>query len=140
MNEYFNKTDDLIYIDAGIEGVFIPEDKTEEEWTPEEALDNLESGYSGQVVVGLKKAGEVILPALNSVYAIDAKDAIPPSHNCGLEPYQPQRMIANEMAAFQISTVLNELFSSNSIVVHYNNFNARFGSCRPIYADEVFPN
>jgi len=60
MNEYFNKTVDLIHIDAGIEGVFIPVDKTEEERTPEEVLDNLESGYSGQVVVDLKKAGEVI--------------------------------------------------------------------------------
>lgn len=139
MNEYFNMTDDLIYIDAGIEGVFIPPgNKPTQEWTPDEMLDHMESGYSGQVVVGVKKNGQVVLPALHSVYPIDEKDAIPPSHNCGIEPYQPQRMIANEMAAFQISTIVNELFSSNSICIHYANFNARAGSCRPIYAEDSY--
>lgn len=139
MNEYFNMTDDLIYIDAGIEGVFVPSgNKPTQEWTPDEMLDHMESGYSGQVVVGVKKNGQVVLPALHSVYPIDEKDAIPPSHNCGIEPYQPQRMIANEMAAFQISTIVNELFSSNSIYIHYANFNARAGSCRPIYAEDSY--
>lgn len=139
MNEYFNMTDDLIYIDAGIEGVFVPSgDKPRQEWTPDEMLDHMESGYSGQVVVGVKKNGQIVLPALHSVYPIDEKDAIPPSHNCGIEPYQPQRMIANEMAAFQISTIVNELFSSNSIYIHYANFNARTGSCRPIYAEDSY--
>lgn len=139
MNEYFNMTDDLIYIDAGIEGVFVPPgNKPTQEWTPDEMLDHMESGYSGQVVVGVKKNGQIVLPALHSVYPIDEKDAIPPSHNCGIEPYQPQRMIANEMAAFQISTIVNELFSSNSIYIHYANFNARAGSCRPIYAEDSY--
>jgi hypothetical protein len=75
--------------------------------------------------------------ALDAVYPIDAKDAIPPSHSCGVEPYQPQRMISNEMAAMLISTIVNELFSSNSILVHYVNFNAMTGNCRPVYADDV---
>jgi hypothetical protein len=139
MNDYFEKTDDLIYIDAGIEGVFIPPgNKPTNEWSPEEVTDHLESGYSGQVVLGLKKDGQVILPALDSVYPINAKDAIPPSHNCGVEPYQPQRMIANEMAAFQISTIVNELFGSNGVIFHYANFNSRSGNCRPVYAEESY--
>lgn len=140
MCDYFDKTDDLIYIDAGIEGVFLPADeKPEEEWTTEERQEHQESGYSGQIVVGLKKRGHgVILLPLDKVYPIDAtKDAIPPSHNCGLEPYQPQRMISNEMAALQISTIINELFSSNSILVAYANFNARTSNCRPTYVEEV---
>lgn len=139
MNEYFMKTEDLIYIDAGIEGVFVPPgNRSPEEWTKEEQLDNQESGYSGQVVVGLKKNGEVILPALDSIYPLNIKDMIPPSHNCGVEPYQPQRMISNEMAAFHISAVINELFSSNSILIHYANFNARVGSCRPVYVEDSY--
>jgi hypothetical protein len=137
MHDYFNKTDDLIYIDAGIEGVYLPPDKSPEEWTDEEAAEHRESGYSGQVVVGLKKCGRVILPPLDAVYPINAKDAIPPSHSCGVEPYQPQRMISNEMAAMLISTVVNELFSSNAILVHYVNFNAKTGNCRPVYAEDV---
>ncbi|MFC5402379.1 ThiF family adenylyltransferase [Cohnella soli] len=139
MNDYFNKTDDLIYIDAGIEGVFLPENgtKPEESWTSEERQEHLESGYSGQVVVGVKKNGNLVLKPLDGVYSIDAKDAIPPSHSCGLEPYQPQRMIANEMAAFQITTVVNELFATNSVYVHVLNFNARAGSCRPIFAEDA---
>ncbi|MFD2614616.1 ThiF family adenylyltransferase [Paenibacillus gansuensis] len=140
MNDYFEKTDDLIYIDAGIEGVYLPESgqKPEEQWTEEETLEHLDSGYSGQVVVGVKKKGMVVLPPLNGVYPIDAKkDAIPPSHSCGVEPYQPQRMIANEMAAFQITTVMNELFAANSILVHVLNFNSKTGNSRPTYVEEV---
>lgn len=142
MNDYFNKTDDLIYIDAGIEGVFLPENgsKPAENWTNEERQESLESGYSGQVVVGVKKKGNIILQPLDGVYPIDAKDAIPPSHSCGLEPYQPQRMIANEMAAFQITTVINELLASDSVFVHVLNFNARAGSCRPIFAEDALMN
>lgn len=138
MNEYFNQTDDIIYIDAGIEGVFLPEDgRPQDQWTNDEIERHLESGYSGQVVVGLKKEGRVILPPLNEVYPVNARDTIPPSHNCGTEPYQPQRMIANEHAAMHIATVMNELFASNTIHVHVSNFSARTGGCRPIFVDEV---
>ncbi|MEB9892801.1 thiamine biosynthesis protein ThiF [Bacillus cereus] len=137
MNEYFNQQEDLIYIDAGIEGVFVPLGKDANDWTEEELKDNLESGYSGQVVVGVKKGGDVILPPLHAVYPLDVQDAIPPSHSCGIEPYQPQRMISNEMAAFYIATIVNELFASNSIVINAANFNARLGNCRPILAEEV---
>lgn len=139
MNDYFEKTDDLIYIDAGIEGVYLPEGgkKPQERWTGEETMEHLDSGYSGQVVVGVKKKGVVVLPPLNGVYPIDAKDAIPPSHSCGVEPYQPQRMISNEMAAFQITTIMNELFATNSVIVHVLNFNSRTSNCRPTYVEEV---
>lgn len=139
MNEYFNNCDDLIYIDAGIEGVFMPGNgnKAEENWSEEEFSDHLESGYSGQIVVGLKKKGEVILQPIHGVYPIDANDIIPPSHNCGLEPSQPQRMIANEMAALQISTIMNELFASNTIHVHIVNFNAQLGNSRAEDAKDV---
>ncbi|MDK8193050.1 ThiF family adenylyltransferase [Paenibacillus sp. UMB7766-LJ446] len=130
MHDYFKNTDDLIYIDAGIEGVYVPEG---ESWSQKDREESSESGYSGQVVVGMKKNGKEILAPLDSIYPIDDNDLIPPSHNCGLEPYQPQRMIANEFAAFHISTILNELFSNHSIQVHYANFNARTGACRPVY-------
>lgn len=142
MNDYFNKTDDLIYIDAGIEGVYLPEggEKPIEKWTEEEISENVASGYSGQVVVGVKKQREIILQPLDGVYPIDAKDAIPPSHNCGVALYQPQRMISNEMAALQITTIVNELFATNSILIHVLNFNARTSNCRPVYAEDVIFN
>ncbi|CAM4042447.1 ThiF family adenylyltransferase [Paenibacillus alkaliterrae] len=140
MNDFFQKSDDLIYIDAGIEGVFLPRGNREpDEWTDEERQEHIESGYSGQVVVGVKKKGSVILPPLDEVYPINAKDAIPPSHSCGIEPYQPQRMISNENAALQISTVMNELFASDNILVHVVNFNSRTGNCRPTYVEDVIP-
>lgn len=138
MNDFFQKTDDLIYIDAGIEGVFVPPgDRSSEEWTTEEKQEHIESGYSGQVVVGVKKKGTVILPPLDEVYPVNAKDAIPPSHSCGVEPYQPQRMISNENAALQISTIVNELFASDSILVHVVNFNGRTANSRPTYAEDI---
>ncbi len=140
MNDYFSQTDDLIYIDAGIEGVYIPGSgiNKQAQWTEEEISEHEESGYSGQIVVGLKKGGKVILAPIDDIYPIDSKDAIPPSHNCGLEPYQPQRMISNEMAALQITTVINELFATNSILTHIVNFNARTGIARPTYSEVVY--
>lgn len=132
MNDYFESSEDLIYIDAGIEGIYLPEDgaKSEDKWTEEERMDHLESGYSGQIVVGLRKNRNVILQPIHGVYPIDSNDLIPPSHNCGLEPSQPQQMLANEVAAVQISAVINGLFTSNSIHFHILNFNAQKGNIR----------
>lgn len=139
MNDYFEQSDDLIYIDAGIEGVYLPGDgkKPMKRWTEEEKIDHIESGYSGQVVVGVKKDGNVILQPINGVYSLDSNDLIPPSHNCGIEPSQPQRMIANEAAAFHISAVTNELFASNSIHFHVVNFNAQKGNSRAEEAETM---
>ncbi|MEV2911387.1 ThiF family adenylyltransferase [Paenibacillus larvae] len=135
MNDYFQTEDDLIYIDAGIEGVYLPSGEPTE-WSLEEKEEHLESGYSGQVVVGVKKSNKIILSPLQAVYPIDNQDSIPPSHNCGVEPYHPQRMITNEMAAFQITAVLNEMFAQNSILVHYCNFSSRTGNSRPVFIEE----
>ncbi|ALS09880.1 hypothetical protein ABE82_26030 (plasmid) [Paenibacillus peoriae] len=133
MNQFFNEEENLVYIDAGIEGVWLPdEEKDISVWTEEELEMSRESGYSGQVVVGLKKNNKVILEPVNGVYPLDVHDAIPPWHNCSLDPYQPQRMIANEFAAMHIAIILNGLFQNFSLDVHYINYNGRTGVSRPI--------
>lgn len=134
MNDYFKKCPELIYIDAGIEGVWDP-DKPANLWTIEDRELHLSSGYSGQVVVGFKHNNQVLLDPVLELYPVWEKDSIPPSHNCGIEPNQPQRMISNEMAALQISVILNELFASNSILIHQTNFNAQLGVSRPVYVE-----
>ncbi|MFB5268127.1 ThiF family adenylyltransferase [Paenibacillus enshidis] len=134
MNEYFKKSSGLIYIDAGIEGVWGPESPAYR-WSSEEKELHQSSGYSGQVVVGLKYEDKVLLDPVLELYPVWEKDSIPPSHNCGIEPNQPQRMISNEMAALQISVILNELFASNSILIHQINFNAQLGNSRPVYVE-----
>lgn len=63
MNDYFDRTDDIIYIDAGIEGVFMPSEQPQDQWSTEELKDHIDSGYSGQIVVGLKKRREGDLTA-----------------------------------------------------------------------------
>ena len=52
-----------------------------------------------------------------SVYPIDAKYALSPSHNCGLKPYQPQQMNANDMAAFRSQLFLTSCM--NLIVLSF---------------------
>lgn len=134
MNRFFEEEEDLLYLDAGIEGVWMPdEDKPMNEWTEEERSLHMESGYSGQVVVGLKKNNETILSPVHGIYPLDETDTIPPWHNCGLDPYQPQRMVANEFAAMHTAIILNGLFENYTLNVHYINYNGRTGNSRPTY-------
>ncbi|MBM7607267.1 tRNA A37 threonylcarbamoyladenosine dehydratase [Lysinibacillus composti] len=67
-NDYFNHVDDLLYIDAGIEGVMVKEEIDEN--IPSHQRDKMiiGSGFSGQVVVGFKAKGEVILQPLCELY------------------------------------------------------------------------
>lgn len=127
---YFCSCNDLIYIDAGNDGVLpISEDVSEE--------DALESGYSGQVVVGVKAKGRVILPPVGWVYPNILEQSevdFFPSQACGQTVVNhPQRMQTNLMAANVVLGYLNTLLSEGKLISHYTNFNARNQVMRPEY-------
>lgn len=129
-HECFNQSNDLIYIDAGNENVLPESDEVSEE-------ESLESGYSGQVVVGVKANGKVILPPVGWVYPNileQSENDFFPSQACGQTVVShPQRMQTNLMAANVVLGYLNTLLSEGRLISHYTNFNARNQVMRPEY-------
>lgn len=138
INQYFNQVENIIYIDAGVEGGTIPQGKTLADmstWTVEEKERYIESGYVGQVCVGVRANGKTILPPVCEVFPnllIEAADELKPSESCSsLLQSEPQRLITNRYAALVIAGYINELFSTDTIRNHYTVFNSRDNSSSP---------
>ena len=122
MHETFQKLESCIYIDSGIDSV--NEDK------------DIDSGYSGQVVCGIKLGGKVYLEPVGIVYSniLEDVDSRLPTQACGEQVvYYPQRMQTNEVAALVMTSYLNTLLSEGIVTSHYTNFNARTMMIRPTY-------
>ncbi|GAK41965.1 hypothetical protein TCA2_4457 [Paenibacillus sp. TCA20] len=122
MHEYFHScTGDIIYIDSGID----PYDE-----------DDPASGYSGQIVCGLKLSGKVVLQPVGDLYEdilTDTESKLP-TESCGdIVANQPQRMMTNEMAALVMAGYLNNILGSRTLISHVTNFNARLLSTRSEY-------
>ncbi|KAF2421619.1 ThiF family adenylyltransferase [Bacillus subtilis] len=122
MHETFQNTSSIIYIDSGIDAV--------------DQEGSKESGYSGQVVCGVKLKGKEYLSPVGGVYPniLEDKDSRLPTQACGEQVvYYPQRMQTNEVAAIVMVSYLNTLLHDNEIVSHYTNFNARTMLTKPTY-------
>lgn len=128
LHEFFMSVDDIYYVDAGIDGV---SGDTEEEL--------FESGYTGQVVGGLRLDGVTLLNPVGLVYSniLEDKTSSLPGTACGLTVVNhPQRMQTNEYAALIIQSYVQNVIYERTIVSHYTNFNALTMSARPVFLDE----
>lgn len=135
INQYFEKMDSIIYIDAGNEGIIVS-DKSDSELTDDEREAIDQSGYSGQVVLGWKYQGKMILPPVGFVYPdiLSDKETFFPSQACGrVIVDSPQRRMTNEVAAMVITGYLNNLFATGEIVSHMTTFNAQNMNVVPRY-------
>ncbi|MCD7911041.1 ThiF family adenylyltransferase [Bacillus velezensis] len=122
MHEAFQKSHTIIYIDSGIDSV--------------DQEGNADSGYSGQVVCGVKIKGKELLAPVGTIYSniLEDKDSRLPTQACGEQVvYYPQRMQTNELAALVMTSYLNTLLHDEEIVSHYTNFNAKTMLTRPVY-------
>lgn len=129
-HEFFNASKNLTYIDAGNDGVLpVSGDVTEEDCN--------ESGYSGQVVCGLRCDGKTVLPPVGEVYPDILEQGVNdffPSQACGRTVVSyPQRMQTNLLAANVVLGFLNTLLAEGVLTSHYVNFNARNNIMRPSY-------
>lgn len=126
---YSELVENLIWIDAGVTGVEIL-NKPQEHWSPEERLFVNQSGFSGQVVVGFKNKGEIILEPVTAIFPDMLEDAAShfPDESCGeFVISNPQRSATNRMAALLANNIMNNLFHTQSIYNHILNFNAQKG-------------
>lgn len=137
-HEFFEQSETLLYIDVGNEGTTVPEDwqeRRKEEWTAEELERFNSSGYSGQVVQGLKIDGKTILEPVAAVFPdiLEDKDELRPSLSCSqLIVSNPQKLITNRFASLAVMGYLNEVFDTNSISNHITHFHAKKGYMRSV--------
>lgn len=123
LDQIFQRFADLIYIDAGNDGVAVHDDP-----------DNTQaSGYGGHVVIGVKQGHTVLLPPVGTVYPdilTDTQSAVP-GQACGQQAVaQPQRMLTNVWAAMTVMSAINTLLTEQTVLWHVANFNARYGTTR----------
>lgn len=136
-HEYFEEARNLLYIDVGIDAANIPQGKSLEnknEWTKEEILRFNRTGYTGQVVLGLKFRGQTVLEPVAGVYPdiLEDTDNIAPSQTAcsSLVVSEPQRLITNRFAAMAVSMYFNDIFSTGTIRNHYTVFHSLKGYMR----------
>ncbi|WP_368502720.1 ThiF family adenylyltransferase (plasmid) [Alkalihalophilus sp. As8PL] len=133
MHEYFIESNRLIYIDAGNESVQMAEGPIEK-WSFDEKENYNQSGYTGQVVCGVRLNNETYVAPVGEVFAniLEEKDEIAPSEmSCAeMSASDPQRMITNKFSALCLMTFLNELIACGELSSHYILFHARKGYMR----------
>ncbi|KZE68021.1 thiamine biosynthesis protein ThiF [Fictibacillus phosphorivorans] len=124
-HQFFEREHNLLYLDVGNESVVVPSDyrqRAKSEWTTEELINYNRSGYTGQLVCGLKLNGNVITEPIASVFPdiLEDKDEIKPSElSCqDLAASDPQRLITNRYSAMAVNTILNEIFETGCLSTH----------------------
>lgn len=133
LDEFFHSDylEDLIYIDAGVEGVLEDSDLSKEEKDS--------SGFSGQIVCGVKLNGKVWLEPVGRVFRniLEDEDTRFPNQSCGNAIINnPQRCATNKMAAQLANGYFNNLLHTGTIYSHFIDFNAQFGSAMPVFINK----
>ncbi|MBQ0137965.1 MAG: ThiF family adenylyltransferase [Kurthia sp.] len=135
LHEFFETQDDLIYIDAGVEGVIMKEEIKKMPECTHMTQDQINqmimgSGFSGQVVTGIKYRGEEVLAPLCTVYpnVLSDQESVFPTQTCAETLNNPQRLETNKMAAQMLNIVMNNLFHTGDVYQHEIQFHARYGT------------
>ena len=116
--------ENLLYIDAGVHTV-----QMDDEGKPRP-----DTGNNGQVVVGLKYKGQIILEPAGGVYPSILTDRASRLPACGVVIQSaPQRSSTNKFAAQIANNIVNTLLTDKSIVVHQVTFDSRFCAASPHY-------
>jgi hypothetical protein len=131
-HEFFHSEflSELIYLDAGIEGVLLKEQVSEQPAHIQEKWIR-DSGFSGQVVIGYKRGGDVIMPPVADVYPTIMMDqeSVFPNQSCGDAILKnPQRGETNKMAAQMSNNIVNNLLHSGLLFQNEITFNAQFST------------
>lgn len=137
LHKAFLELPSCIYIDSGNESVIVPQDwqnRPINEWSDEELSLYRESGWTGQIVCGIKMGKKIIQPPLCEVYPdiLAATDTIKPSEvSCSdLTSSDPQRLIVNKMAAHAVMMYMSEILEDRCIENHKTVFHAKKGYMR----------
>lgn len=121
--QVFDKMPGLFYIDSG-NGTVNPNDPEDnDKWT-------------GQVVVGLKLNGQVILPPVAELYpdVMDDVESRLPTQSCGTHIItNPQLLATNGMSAQIVFSYLNNIVTEGILTTHATTFNTQNTLSKPRY-------
>lgn len=133
LHKFFESFKRGVYIDAGNESTECPADwqtRAKAEWTEAELTAFNESGWSGQVVTGVKLENFTQDP-LATVFPdvlTDTDDIRPSAMSCTeLTASEPQRLIVNKFAALAIMSSLSQIVEEQIISTHITHFHAKRG-------------
>lgn len=137
MHEYFMQAENLLYIDVGVEGVRVKEEFDKD--IPFQQVTDLiaDSGFSGQVVAGLKVKGEVVVPPVGLLYPdiLEDHDSVFPTQSCAETINNPQRVETNRYAAEMTNVLINNLLHKGVLIQNEITFNSRDGVSAPTYVN-----
>ncbi|MBG9790527.1 ThiF family adenylyltransferase [Brevibacillus laterosporus] len=130
MHQFFLEQESLVYIDVGVESAWVPQDgRKEQDWSEEEINKHRNTGWGGQVVIGFKEKGKVILDPVANRFPdiLEGQDEIAPSEVAcsNIVVNEPQRLFTNRCAALVVAGYLNELLSEKTISNHVTFFHAK---------------
>lgn len=131
----YKALNNCIYIDAGNESAVVPPDwqtRPFNMWSNEEQQTYQESGWSGQVVCGVRLNGDELQPALAGLYpeVLTDTDSVkaPSELSCSeLAASDPQRSLVNKYSAMSLMTYLYEIIEERTISNHHTMFHAKKG-------------
>ena len=130
---------DLVYLDAGNAGVPVQEGTQPQ--TREKMVAVREGGWEGQVVCGVRKDGETLMPFPAEVFEdlIEGEAPLPTdAPACGqIVQSLPQRHQTNLFAATVLMGYLGTLLTEGSVLNHLTFFDARQGYLRSKPAIEM---
>ena len=131
--------DDIVYLDAGNAGVPLPPGGTPR--SRKERVAVREGGWEGQIVCGIRKSGETLMPFPAEVFEdlVDGDEPLPSEAPACGEVIQslPQRHQTNLFAATVLMGYLTTLLTEGTVLNHISFFDARQGFVRSKPALEV---
>lgn len=130
LHEKLHQLRHVVYIDAGNSAVNVPDDPEHVDRYQLSRIKN--SGWEGQVVVGVRSNGEDTLPFPGEVFPdLIEEDQLPTEASCGeVVVSNPQRLMTNLMAATTVLMYLHTLLVDGTILHHRTFFEARQGWLR----------
>ncbi|WP_258112175.1 ThiF family adenylyltransferase, partial [Alicyclobacillus sp. SP_1] len=116
LHEQLNRHHDVVYIDSGNSAVAMPEHPEHLDRYQLAHLKN--SGWEGQVVVGVRRHGQTVLPFPGEVFPdLIEEDHFPTEVRCGeVSVSNPQRLMTNLMAATTVMMLLHTLLADGTIL------------------------
>lgn len=127
----FEKLPKAIYLDAGNESVIVPKDWTERQdrslWSDEELKAYNESGWTGQVVCGVKFHRYYQPSVIDALILPENENTLRPSSlSCqDLAASDPQRTIVNRFSSMALLSYMSEIIEDKRITTHKTHFDAK---------------
>jgi hypothetical protein len=139
LHERLIEYDNIVYLDAGNAGVPLPPGGTPQ--SRKERVAVREGGWEGQVVCGIRKDGETLMPFPAEVFEdlVDGNEPLPSETPACGEVIQslPQRHQTNLFAATVLMGYLTSLLTEGTVLNHVSFFDARQAFVRSSAAIEV---